>query len=76
MLSNLFKVCPKCNKSRETYFVVEKDPKKRGRSWRIERCPTCAYNFEIEEVKDEPKHKKDIDDGGSMFGRPRGGWLA
>lgn len=75
MLSNQTKVCPRCNKSRETYFTVEKDPKKKGRSWRIERCIKCAYNFEIEEAKDEPKPKKNIEDEGSGFGRPRGGWL-
>lgn len=80
MLSNLTKVCPRCNKSRETYYAIEKDPKKRGKSWQIERCPKCAYNFDILEVailekRDEPKPKKDNEDDGGMFGRARGGWL-
>lgn len=77
MLSKLSKQCPTCNKSRETYYTIEKDPKMKGRSWRIERCPKCGFNFEIEEVTGrEHRYKKDEDEGGGMFGRARGGWLA
>lgn len=76
MLSNNHKICPKCNKSRETYFTFEKDPQKKGRTWRIERCPKCGFNFEIEEVNgNEPKGKKDDEDDGRISRHPRGGWL-
>ena len=39
-------ICPKCNKARD---AREKVVKKRGKSWLIEFCRVCDYNFDINE---------------------------
>lgn len=37
-------ICPRCNKSVK---VREKLVRKDGKSWMIESCASCEYNFEI-----------------------------
>ncbi len=44
------RLCPRCIKVRATVLVNRKDPKKGGKLWRIEVCPSCGFNFDLEEV--------------------------
>lgn len=69
------RVCLKCNKSRETVKVERADPHKKGRYWRVEVCPTCGFNFDLEEVTRAIEPKKNKPDDDRYFGKPRGGWL-
>lgn len=64
------RVCPRCNKSRETVKVDRADPKDKGKYWRIEVCPTCSWNFDLEEVTRAVETRKDAEK------RKRGGWFA
>lgn len=55
------KICPRCNKSRETVKIDRKDPIKKGRVWRVEVCPTCSWNFDLEEITRAIDTKENID---------------
>lgn len=46
------RVCPRCQKSRR---VGERVEKKRGKSWLIEFCLVCGFNFEITEYVPTPR---------------------
>jgi hypothetical protein len=43
------RLCPRCVKVRATVLVNRKDPKT-SKLWRIEVCPTCGFNYDLEEV--------------------------
>lgn len=47
------RLCPRCVKVRGTVLVNRKDPKKGGKLWRIEVCPSCGFNFDLEEVNEK-----------------------
>lgn len=44
------RLCPRCVRLLSTVLVNRKDPKD-GKMWRIEVCPTCGWNYDLEEVK-------------------------
>lgn len=46
------RLCPRCIKVRSTVLVNRKDPKT-GKMWRVEVCPSCSYNFDLEEVQEK-----------------------
>lgn len=50
---NESRLCPRCALARKTVLVNRKDPKKNGKLWRIEVCPTCGFNFDLEEVPEK-----------------------
>lgn len=44
-----YKICPTCKKSRIIYEKIEKDPKTK-KKWRITRCQSCDFAFDIVEA--------------------------
>ena len=48
------RVCPRCNKSRN---VGERIETKQGKSWLIEFCTSCKFNFELTEYLPEKDTK-------------------
>lgn len=50
LMSKNSRYCSRCEKVRATVLVNRKDPKEGGKLWRIEVCPSCGFNYDLEEV--------------------------
>jgi hypothetical protein len=67
--------CPKCYGHYEHIFTIEISPTTHQR-WRVERCPRCDYNYDLELEREYNTRKNSETDADKrrQFRDDRGKW--